>query len=118
MEEQIKIAMAEDYALEREGLIRLLDDQKDLSFIYCASNGKELIEWLETNTPDIIMLDLNMHIMGGKETFAKIRHLNSDLKVIIFTECFDDTYIVEFIKTGARAYLSKNNRIEKIADTI
>jgi len=118
MEEQIKIAMAEDYALEREGLIRLLNDQKDFSFVFCASNGKELIDWLETNTPDVIMLDLNMHIMGGKETFAKIRQLNSNLKVIIYTEYFEDTYIVEFIKTGARAYLSKNNRIEKIADTI
>src|SRR4051794_29945175 len=109
MDEPIKIAMAEDYALEREGLIRLLSDHKDLSIVFCASNGKELIDWLEHNTPDVILLDLNMHIMGGKETYAKIRQLNNHLKVIIFTEYFEDSYIVEFIKTGARAYLSKNN---------
>jgi two-component system response regulator DegU len=118
MDEQIKIAIAEDFALEREGLIRLLQPYKDLEFVFCASNGKELVEWLATNTPDVIMLDLNMHIMSGTETFGKIMNLNSDLKVIIFTEYFVDKYIIEFMKRGARAFLSKNNRIEKVADTI
>src|SRR3954471_16042945 len=114
MEEPIKIAIAEDFALERDGLIRLLAPYQDLNFVYCASNGKELLEWLQTNTPDVIMLDLNMHIMGGTESFGKIMNLNNDLKVVIFTEYFVDKYIIEFIKRGARAFLSKNNRIEKV----
>src|SRR4051812_27484444 len=118
MKEPIKIAFAEDYAIEREGIVQLLSEYKDLKFAFLASNGKELIDWLETHTPNIVLLDLNMHVMDGRETFAKIRSKYPKLKVIIFTEYFTDIYITEFMKKGARAFLSKNNRIEKVADTI
>ncbi len=118
MEDPIRIAIAEDYMIEQQGLVRLLRDHTDLQFVFCASNGKEMVDWLESNHADIILLDLNMHVMGGRETFLKIKQINDDLKVVIFTEYFTDKYIVEFMKMGARAFLSKNNRVEKVADTL
>lgn len=118
MKEPIKIAFAEDYAIEREGIVQLLSEYKDLKFVFLASNGKELLDWLEKHTPNVVLLDLNMHVMDGRETFAKIRSKYPKMKVIIFTEYFTDNYITEFMKKGARAFLSKNNRIEKVADTI
>lgn len=118
MKEPIKIAFAEDYAIERDGIVQLLSDYKDFKFVFLASNGKELLGWLERHTPDIVLLDLNMHLMDGRETFSKIRTKHGQLKVIIFTEYFTDNYITEFMKKGARAFLSKNNKIEKVADTI
>lgn len=118
VKEPIKIAMAENCLLGREGIIRLLKDYQDLEFVFCASNGRELIDWLDNNTPDIILLNLNMPIMNGREAFSRIISKNGNLKIIIFTEDFTDHYVTEFMKKGARAFLSKNNRIEKVADTI
>jgi len=118
MNTKIKIAMAEDYELERNGFIALLKEYSDFEIVLAVSNGKDLLEGLKTVEPDIILLDIEMSIMGGKETFDKLKVKYPKLKVIMLTEHFQDSYIVEYISKGAKAFLSKNTRIEKLVESI
>jgi len=118
MEKQIKIAIAEDFELERHGLIGLLEKYDDIEVVLSVANGKELLEGLKSVKPDIVLLDIQMAVMGGREAFERITLLFPDLKVIMLTEHFTDTYVREFIKKGANAFLSKNNKIERVVETI
>lgn len=118
MNQKIKIAIAEDYELERNGFIALLKEYADFEIVLAVANGKDLLEGLKTITPDIILLDIEMKIMGGKETFDKLRVKHPKIKVIMLTEHFQDSYIVEYINKGAKAFLSKNTRIEKLVESI
>ena len=114
----IKIAIAEDFELERNGLIALLKNYDDFEVVLACCNGKELLEGLKNVTPDVILLDIEMSVMGGGETLDKIKIKYPHLRVIMLTEHFSDSYIIEFVEKGANSFLSKNNRIEKVAETI
>jgi len=100
------------------GMIALLNQYEDFEVVLASSNGKELLERLKTVTPDVLLLDIEMSIMDGRETFDKLKVKFPDLKTIMLTEHFSDPYIIYFMKNGAASFLSKNNRIEKVVDTI
>lgn len=114
----IKIAIVEDFELERKGLIVLLKQFDDFEVVLDCGNGKELLEGLKTITPDIILLDIEMALMGGRETFDRVKHKYPRQRIIMLTEHFSDSYIIEFMKKGAASFLSKNSRIEKVVETI
>jgi two-component system nitrate/nitrite response regulator NarL len=116
--ETIKIAIAEDFELERNGLIALFGGFEGLQVVLSVANGKELLEGLKSVKPDIVLLDIEMKVMGGTEAFEKIRERYPALKVIMLTEHYTDSYIAGFMLRGASAFLSKNSRIEKVVETI
>ena len=118
MSKQIRIAIAEDFELERKGLISLLTRFPNFQVVLEAGNGRELLEGIRKAKPHILLLDINMKVMDGRETFKRVRSMYPDVKIIMLTEHFDDEYIIEFISQGAAAFLSKNNRIEKLSETI
>lgn len=118
MSAPIKIAIAEDFELERKGLIELLKQFDDFEVVLDCANGKELLEALKTITPDIILLDIEMALMGGRETFDRVMHKYSKQRIIMLTEHFSDSYIIEFMRKGAASFLSKNSRIEKVVEMI
>jgi len=114
----IKIAIVEDFELERKGLIVLLKQFDDFEVVLDCGNGKELLEGLKTINLDIILLDIEMALMGGRETFDRVKYKYPRQRIIMLTEHFSDSYIIEFMKKGAASFLSKNSRIEKVVETI
>ena len=72
MKRQIKIAIAEDHLIFRQGMIKMLEDYDDIKVIFHVSNGKELLDELKKLTPDIILLDIGMPIMPGNVAMEKI----------------------------------------------
>ena len=72
MKEKIKIAMAEDHLVMRQGIISLLRGVENVEVLYDVSNGQELLDKVKTSQPDVILLDIEMPVMDGGQA---LRHL-------------------------------------------
>jgi DNA-binding NarL/FixJ family response regulator len=110
----IKIAMVEDHLVLRQGLISLLKDEKSISVIFDVNNGQELLDNLEEQKPDVVLLDIDMPVMDGREALKHIVNDFPEIKVIMLTMHFSAGYIVSFLKEGASAFLPKGAGIEEI----
>jgi DNA-binding NarL/FixJ family response regulator len=115
---KIQIAIAEDHVMFRQGLISLLKEFKDCNVLFDVNNGKELIDELANSKPDIILLDIDMPVMGGREALGIIRENYPDIKVIIISMHFERPYIIEFIRNGASAFLQKSCFFEELITTV
>lgn len=118
MNRPIQIGIAEDHLLTRKGYIALLKEFEGMNVLFDVANGRELLEALKKELPDIILLDIEMPLQNGKEAFEKIKLKYPTLKVIILSSYFYDSYIIDFIKKGANAFLSKNSTIEKVVEAL
>jgi len=115
---QIKLAIADDHKIFRNGLKSALEDSPDLELIIEASNGKELIGQLVDKTPDVILMDIKMPEMDGKQTTEYVHQHYKDIKVLALSMHNEDKYIVDMMKAGASGYLLKNAEPEEIIDAI
>ena len=118
MNKPIRIALAEDHALFREGLASLLKEEEELTLVFEASNGEELLEGLKKHKVDVVLLDLNMPVLDGKQTLNLLMAKYSKVRTIVLTMFDSESYIMETIRLGARGFLAKNCSIEKVVDAI
>ena len=114
----IRIALADDHALLRQGITALLADQVDLTVVAEASNGLEAVEQFRLNRPDVMLMDLQMPGMNGIDAMIAIRAEFPDARFIVLTTYTGDVQIVRALKAGARAYLLKSLLHRELLDTI
>ncbi len=113
----IRILLAEDQALVRDGLVALLRLQEDFE-VEAAADGQEALERARATRPDIAILDVRMPVMDGIETARALKELYCDLPVLVLTT-FDDRRLVErCLEAGASAYLLKDAHPEDLANAI
>ncbi|HEY9178089.1 MAG TPA: response regulator transcription factor [Flavipsychrobacter sp.] len=105
----IYIAIADDHAIFRKGVITQLQPYKHLQFILEATEGQELIEQLSSaqQLPDICILDISMKPMNGYETANAIRDKWPKMKTIALTMLDDEYCIINMLRNGARGYITK-----------
>lgn len=115
---KIKIAIADDYKIFRDGLKVGLSSDDNLEIILEADNGEDLLQGLEENMPDVILMDLKMPIMDGMEATKEIKKKNIQVKVLIVTMYDDDKFIIHLMENGANGYLLKNAEPEEIRKAI
>lgn len=118
MNEKIKILIADDQKLIREGLKVLLEMEEDFEIIGEATNGVEAYEFYIKLKPDIVLMDIQMPVMNGVEAIKKIKEVDSQAKIIILTTFDDDQYVYDGLKSGALGYILKDTSIEKLSETI
>lgn len=104
----IKIVIADDHALLRQGIINVLKLEDDFQVIGEACDGAEAVEKAIALTPDILLLDINMPRMNGLEVITKINEQEKAIKIIVLTMHDDESYVMEVIKSGAVGYLLKD----------
>jgi len=115
---KIKIALAEDVPELRNSISSNLQIYSELELIAVAQNGEELIRLIASNTPDLILMDINMPVMNGIQTTEIIRRSNAEIKIIMLT-VFDDTdSIFKSILAGANGYLLKDAKPVQLFDAI
>jgi DNA-binding NarL/FixJ family response regulator len=114
----IKVAIADDHALFRQGVRTALSVRKDIEMIAEADNGMQLLNLLKHIEPDVILLDIQMPIMDGITTLPEIRKLYPDVKVIILSMHNDHSMISKLMEVGANSYLTKNSDSETIYQAI
>ncbi len=116
--EKIRIAIADNHNLFREGIISMLEKREELLVVVEAENGKVLIEKLCTNPVNVILLDLEMPIMSGFEAIEIIKQKFPDVKVLILSMHVDDGTIAHMIEKGANGFLAKDDSFELVFKSI
>ncbi len=104
----IKIVIADDHALLRQGIINVLKLEDDFQVIGEACDGAETVEKAIALTPDVLLLDINMPRMNGLDVIKKINEQEKAIKIIVLTMHDDESYVMEVIKSGAVGYLLKD----------
>ena len=115
---KIKIAIADDYKIYRDGLKVGLSADENLEVVAEADNGEDLLKLLEQYTPDVILMDLKMPIMDGMEATKVVRKKYPAIKVLVITMYEDDKFIIHLMENGANGYLLKNTEPEEIRKSI
>src|SRR5688572_5429168 len=115
---KIKIAIADDYKIFREGLKVGLSSDENLVVMMEADNGEDLMKALETESPDVIIMDLKMPIMDGMEATKAVRKKYPTIKVLVVTMYDDDKFIIHLMENGANGYLLKNTEPDEIRKSI
>lgn len=114
----IKIAIADDHSLMREGLSRILEFEDDITVVGTAKDGLEALELYKKMDIDVVLLDINMPNMNGIETLRKIRDMDSSAKVIILTVHDGREYLVESLNLGANGYMLKDSDSSSLVEAI
>lgn len=117
MESNIKIAIADDHKLVRNGIANLLIS-KGLNVVFQAENGQILLDYITENPVDVILMDLNMPVMNGWETTAALKEKYPDVRVIGLSMFDDDLSVLKVIRAGARGYLLKDAEPEELVQAI
>ncbi len=104
----IRIVIADDHALLRQGIKNVLSLEPDFDVVGEAADGSEAIYKVESLKPDILLLDVNMPRLNGLEVTKQLKVTNAPVRVIILTMHDDESYVLEVIKSGAVGYLLKD----------
>lgn len=114
----IKIMIADDQELIRESLKIILSTKEDFQVIATASSGKEVMELLQREVPDVILMDMRMPDMDGANCTKCVKETYPQVKVIILTTFDDDEYVYSALKYGASGYLLKGVSLEELSGAI
>lgn len=104
----IRVLVADDHALFRQGLCRLLELEEGIEVVSSALDGGQVIPLLEKYTPDVLLLDINMPRVNGNEVMAEIKERALGVKVIVLTIHNDQEYVFDMLQKGVSGYLLKD----------
>jgi DNA-binding NarL/FixJ family response regulator len=114
MTEPIRILVADDHPIVREGLVAILGTQPDFDVVGEASDGSELVRLATELRPDVVLTDLEMPGVDGVEALRQLRESCPDLRTIVFTVFDTDERILSALQAGARGYLLKGAPREEV----
>jgi DNA-binding NarL/FixJ family response regulator len=114
----IRVLLADDQALFREGLDTLLSVHKDIEVVGQASNGQEAIDLALKLRPDVILMDMQMPILNGIGATRRLKQSLPDCRVIVLTTFNDNETIFEALRAGAAGYLLKDVGSAQLAESV
>ncbi len=114
----IKVMLADDHILMREGIKQLLEFDGTLEIIAEASDGEECLEILKSTNPDILLLDINMPGKNGLDVLEELKLRKTPLKVLILTVHNEVEYLVRAIDIGAEGYILKDSGSAELKEAI
>jgi DNA-binding NarL/FixJ family response regulator len=115
---KINIYIADDHTFVRKGMSRLLKTFERVGEVAEASNGKELIALIKETSPDAVLLDLEMPVMGGSETAKFLVEHFPNIKIIVLTMHTEEFFILNLIEIGVHGFLSKNAEPEEVEQAL
>lgn len=105
----IRIVIADDHKMIREGLKQLLELDGDIQVVGEASDGEQCIEKVTETNPDVLLLDINMPTMNGLQTLQELRRNNSKQKVLMLTIHNEIEYLLRAVEIGVNGYILKDS---------
>lgn len=114
----IRILLADDHTVVRDGLRALLEKQADMTVVAEAGDGRESVRLAEEHTPDVVVMDIAMPNMNGIEATRRILEQNPACAVVILSMHQDESYVLRSLKAGAKGYLLKDSLRGDVVDAI
>jgi len=118
MSDEIRVLLADDHTVLRQGMAQVLDMQPDIQVVAQAGNGEEAVRLTLQHQPDIVLMDINMPGMDGVEAARHITAGSPEVGIIILTMYRRDDYVFEAIKAGANGYLLKEVELDELLNAV
>ncbi len=115
---RIRVLIADDHYMVREGLRVFLSAQEDLEVVGEAADGAEAVEQCRRLQPDVVLMDVLMPVMDGAEATARVKEEWPEIQIIVLTSFVDEKLVQRVLDGGAISYLLKDARPEKLAQAI
>lgn len=115
---RINICIVDDHNLFRKAMVRLLKSFRRIDQVWEAQHGKELIQLLTHQVPDVVLLDLEMPVMNGVETAEYILPKYPDMKVIVLTQHDSEKFMLHMLELGVHSFLLKNAEPDELERAI
>ena len=116
--EKIKVLIADDHRVVREGLAAILKMKDDIHIVGEAQDGMEAIEKVKTLVPDVVLMDVSMPRMGGVEATRQIKREFPHIGIVALTMYDEQQYIFDLVRAGATGYLLKDSESSQIVAAI
>jgi len=118
-DEPIQIALVDDHAMFRAGLIALLENFEDITVLFESSHGQDFLNKLENHQPDLIIVDLKMPHMSGQHLIVKVRERYPEMKIIVLSMFDDESVILNCLKElRVNSYLMKSAPPKELYEAI
>jgi len=114
----IRIVIADDHPIFRQGLIKLIETKPDLEVVGAAADGDEAMTLVETRNPELLLLDLAMPKMAGLVALRELRERSAQVKIIMVTAAIDRTEIITALQLGAQGIVLKETASEVLFKAI
>jgi DNA-binding NarL/FixJ family response regulator len=105
---EIRVLIADDHAVVRQGLRTFLELQEDIEVVGDAADGEAALAGVERHEPDVVLMDLVMPGVGGVEAIRRLRELRPETRVLVLTSFLDDEKLFPAVRAGAAGYLLKD----------
>jgi len=116
--ESIRVVLADDHAILRQGLRRLLEDEPDIEVVGEAANGLEAIAVTRALAPDLVLMDVVMPRLNGVEATKQIKQSNPATAILALSAHDDDRYVLGLLEAGAAGYLLKTATFQEVIHAI
>ena len=117
-ESSIKVLVADDHEIVRQGLKTIISEHSDLSIAGEAENGNQVLKIVKKTKVDVVLLDFDMPEKNGLDTLVELKALYPKLPVMILSIFPEDHYGTRFLKAGASGYLQKSSATDQLIDAI
>jgi DNA-binding NarL/FixJ family response regulator len=114
----IRVFIADDHALIREGFKKILSHENDISILGEAGNAAETIRFIEKNKCDVLILDINLPDKSGLDIIKEIKNLKPSVNILILSMHPEDRFAIRALKAGASGYLSKETAADELVKAI
>lgn len=114
----IRILIADDHRLFRQGLVQICESKGNFSVISEAENGQEAVDLAQRLKPDVVLMDIRMPVLDGVQATGMITEADPEMPVIVLTMYQEDQFIFDAIRAGARGYLLKDTDADELLDAI
>jgi len=114
----LKILIADDHKIVRDGLRTLLHKEHHVDEIYEAENGRDAVDLVEAEEPDLAIIDISMPLMNGLEACRKIKEGHPDIKILVLSMHKERHFVSDVLSAGALGYLLKECAFEELSEAI
>ncbi|HQU83262.1 MAG TPA: response regulator transcription factor [Pyrinomonadaceae bacterium] len=118
MDNKIKVLIAEDHNIVREGLKMIIDSQPDMETVGEASDGREAVELARKLIPDVVLMDISMPNLNGLTAAAQLKRIAPEIKILTLTRHNDSAYLSELIQAGVNGYVLKQSSAKELIRAI
>lgn len=114
----MKVLIAEDHGIVRQGLRALIEEETDIEVVGEAEDGLEVVELAKQLSPDVILMDITMPNLNGVESTRLIHESNPNIRVVALSVHFDKHFVMEMLRAGASGYVLKSYLFDEVLRAI